>query len=579
MRKQVIHSVCITIMAVTAAFAQEKEKDSVINNIEEVIIVKAYSPSVSDAFKVKSNPSLDDSVTTTKRKIEYTIFSVPVASTFTPAKGKASTIEKTPRERLYNTYASLGVGNYTTVLADFFTSRALSRNETLDIGLRHHSSQGGIKDVVLDDKFFNTNLDASYYKRGRDLSWGADFGADYLIYNWYGVPEEAFSEAIFDGIDEQQSYLNVELGAHVDVDDSYFNGGEILLRRFSVGFSSAEYRARLSPSFEFYVSDQLIKTNVFVDYLSGSFDKSFYEDTDGVKYGNVQFGLHPSVTFLFDDITLDAGATVAYMMDMENDESKFYVYPNITASYKLVDEFVNLYAGAEGKLTQNSYYDFVSDNQFVSPTLYIAPTSQQFDIYAGINGKLLANLSYDLKAGYNSTDDYAFFSLNPEVSSLGLAEGYHYGNSYGVLYDKLNAVHVTGELAMDISANFSVGLNATYNAYSTEMLEEPLNLPSIKGTLFSNFKIGQKWFGGVNIFYVGERKDYYSVVSGTLSTMDMVTMDAYFDANLNVGYKVTDKLSAFLKLNNIANNDYQRWYNYPVQGFQGVIGATYKFDF
>ena len=33
------------------------------------------------------------------------------------------------------------------------------------------------------------------------------------------------------------------------------------------------------------------------------------------------------------------------------------------------------------------------------------------------------------------------------------------------------------------------------------------------------------------------------------------------------------------KVNNIANNGYQRWQNFPVQSIQFLAGATYKFDF
>ena len=57
------------------------------------------------------------------------------------------------------------------------------------------------------------------------------------------------------------------------------------------------------------------------------------------------------------------------------------------------------------------------------------------------------------------------------------------------------------------------------------------------------------------------------------------TLDGYFDANAHIGHRLNDQLSIFLKVANIANNNYQRWANYPVQGFQVLGGATYKFDF
>lgn len=53
---------------------------------EVINVVKPYTPSIADAFKLRELPSISDSIILTKKKIKYTIFSVPVASTFTPAK-------------------------------------------------------------------------------------------------------------------------------------------------------------------------------------------------------------------------------------------------------------------------------------------------------------------------------------------------------------------------------------------------------------------------------------------------------------------------------------------------------------
>jgi outer membrane receptor protein involved in Fe transport len=81
---------------------------------------------------------------------------------------------------------------------------------------------------------------------------------------------------------------------------------------------------------------------------------------------------------------------------------------------------------------------------------------------------------------------------------------------------------------------------------------------------------------------VGERDDLYTVASpGTLPedyAMTAITLDSYFDANAHIGYRINEQLSVFAKANNIANQNYMRWNNYQVQGFQILAGATYKFD-
>lgn len=94
--------------------AQNREQTNDTINTEVVNVVKPYTPKISDAFKVKEIPSIDDEETTHKKEIKYNIFSIPVASTFTPSKGKAVDADKGKKAKLYDNYVSGGVGTYTS---------------------------------------------------------------------------------------------------------------------------------------------------------------------------------------------------------------------------------------------------------------------------------------------------------------------------------------------------------------------------------------------------------------------------------------------------------------------------------
>ncbi len=563
------------------AIAQDKDKDKDKKETigtEVVNVVKPYTPSVSDAFKIKQTPSLNDKETGAKKEIKYAIFSFPVASTFTPAKGKAEGLKKAKREKLYNTYLSLGLGNYNTAALDFYTSRAISRDETFDVSLRHHSSQGGIDNIVLDDKFFDTKLDLAYINRGRDLSWKAKFGYQHQIYNWYGLPEFISTTDQIVTINEQQTYHNVYLGADVKMDDSFFNGGKILYRRMFDAFSSGENRLILQPEFEVEIAGELIKTTVDVDYVGGTFENNF-SGTGSIDYSILKAGISPSLVILRDDLTVNLGAAIYYGLDAENSDSDFFIYPRITAQYRLNGDNVIAYAGLEGDLQQNSYYDFVQTNNFVSPTLGIAPTDQQYNGYLGIKGKLTSNVSYNLRGSYISENNKALFQRNQFNPSSNVDNGYTYGNSFGVVYDDVSTISVFGELNVDITSNFKFGVKAEYFNYSTDQQAEAWNLPDIEASIFADYQITENWFAGANIFYIGERKDLVTAGLTFTPVQEEVTLDSFFDVNAHVGYRFNDRLSAFVKANNIANQDYQRWVNFPVQQFQILAGATYKFDF
>ncbi|PTX61165.1 hypothetical protein C8N46_105322 [Kordia periserrulae] len=583
MRNHIIKSTCLLVVLFIANFAtaqeKEKDKDKDKKNIgtEVVNVVKPYTPSVSDAFKIKQTPSLNDKETAKKKEIKYSIFSFPVASTFTPAKGRAANLKKAEKEQIYNTYVSLGLGNYNTAALDFYTSRAISRDETFDIALRHHSSQGDIDGVVLNNNFFDTKLDLAYINRSRDLSWKGKAGYQHQIFNWYGLPDVGLTAAQIGTIDEQQTYHNVYLGADVDMEDSFFNGGNILYRRMFDATSSGENRLILQPEFEVEIAGELIKTLVDIDYVGGTFENN-YAGSGSIDYSTLKAGISPSLVILRDDLTVNFGAGIYVAMDLENSETDIFIYPRVTAQYRLSGDDIIAYAGVEGDLRQNSYYDFVQENFFVSPTLGIAPTDQQYNGYLGIKGKLTSNVSYNAKASYMSEKGKALFSVNPFNPQPD--NGYTYGNSFNVLYDDVNTLSVAGEINVDITSNFKFGAKAEYFNYNTDTQQEAWNLPNLEASIFADYQITENWFAGANIFFIGERKDNVTFAPGTIMAMNqIVTLDSFIDVNAHVGYRFNDRLSVFAKANNIANQDYQRWVNFPVQQFQIMGGATYKFDF
>jgi hypothetical protein len=583
MKKFNIIALVLTVFGIQFSFAQVKDENI---GSEVVNIVKPYTPTISDAFKVKETPVLQDEEEQKKELIQYNIFSFPVASTFTPAKGKAAGVDKVEKEKLYNNYATLGFGNYPTINAELFITQNLSRSNYVGGMLRHLSSQGGIKDLVLDDKFYNTSLDVTYGVRERDMSWNVDLGVKNQIYNWYGLPTESifFDDPTIAGIDSKQTYNTIALGGKMSFKDGIFNDASMQFKRFSDGLDSGENRFFIKPNFDFDVMNQKIKADFVVDYVGGSFDRMYDVDSE-LKYSTIIAGTKPSILYQQDDLSVQIGAGLYYATTKINGESdgKIFIYPNIKASYKLVGDILVAYAGAEGDLEQNSYADFVDQNPFVSPTLFIAPTDNKFDLYIGMKGKLANSVAFNVRASNKNQADRALFVSNGFDETGTNTNGYAYGNSFGVVYDDLNTLSIFGELKADFSKNVTFGINGTYNNYSTDTQAEAWNLPQLKIGSTVDFDINEKWYAGANVFFVGERKDLVKVQSDIIFPImyenKIENLDSYFDLNAHVGYKYNAKLTAFLKGNNLANQQYNRWANFQVQGIQVLLGANYKFDF
>lgn len=586
------NKIIITLLIITFQISFAQKKDENIGT-EVVNVVKPYAPSVSDAFKIKEIPSLDDNETNKKEEIKYQIFSFPVASTFTPSKGKAAGVDKAKQEKLYPNYATLGFGNYTTINAEMFVTHELDKYSYVGGMFRHQSSQGGIKGIDLDDKFMENSIDGMYGYSRKDINFKLNLGYKNEMYNWYGLPLENpnFNNIRKDTINPKHTYNTIKLGSELAISDSFLEKANVNVVLFSDNYGSKENRFMIKPDFKFDFGDTSIKAKFNLDYLNTSFDTSYLKQypvagvATNIQKSNLIFSVNPSFQILKDDLSIELGAEVAYLSKMKDvyqgikneSTNDFFIYPKIKASYKVVGDLMIAFAGAEGKLIQNSYADFTGQNKFLSPTLAINPTDQQYDIYAGLRGKLASTLAYNLRASYNSSQNKALFKSNPYLSSP--SENYSYGNSFDVVYDNVKTISFFGELKADVNKNITLGLNAEVNSYNTSYEAEAWNLPTIKAAFTTDFTIGKKWYAGTQLYYVGERKDMFTNYQMFPFPDSVQTLDGYFDINAHVGYKPNERFTAFIKGNNLANQNYNRWLNYPVQGAQVILGGSYKFDF
>jgi len=574
--------IAFLLLVFQVSFAQKKEENI---GSEVVNVVKPYTAAISDAFKVQESPVLDDDGNAKKETIKYSIFSFPVASTFAPSKGKAEVVDKAKQEHLYNNYATLGFGNYRTLNAELFVNQELNDNDYVGGMFRHLSSQGGISSVELDDRFYDSSIDLTYGSNYGDMSWNVDLGYKNQIYNWYGLPmnfgntltPSDRSNLVF-GINPQHTFNTLSFGGKIDFNESIFNEATMKFNRFTDALGSAENRFYIKPSLKFDVMDESIKTDITVDYVGGSFENNYLKtNAQPIKYGYTNFGISPSFVMQKEDWTLNIGASIFYSLDNENSNNQIYLYPQFNASYKVVGDLMIFYAGAEGKLEQNSYMDFANENLYVSPTLNITPSDTQYDVFAGLKGKIVNNVSYNIRGSYINDRNKALFRSNDYNESTA-NEDYAYGNSFQVVYDDMTTLSFSGDLKANFSDDVTFGISGSFSSFSNDFEREAWNLPTVKVNSTIDFNITPKWFAGAAVFYVGERKDMQMNTAFAASS-NPITLDSYFDVNAHLGYKYNSQLTGFVRANNITNNGYQQWLNYPVQSFQIVVGANYKFDF
>src|SRR5690606_10742952 len=116
----------------------------------------------------------------------------------------------------------------------------------------------------------------------------------------------------------QHSYFGVSVGGNVKFDHSVFSEGDVKLRYFGDSFSSSELYAHVQPKFKFDLGGQDVGLNVDINYLSGSFDRAYFDPSFEISYSYLNLGAHPYIKFQEDDFSVNLGAAVYFGMDSEN---------------------------------------------------------------------------------------------------------------------------------------------------------------------------------------------------------------------------------------------------------------------
>ena len=146
-------------------------------------------------------------------------------------------------------------------------------------------------------------------------------------------------------------------------------------------------------------------------------------------------------------------------------------------------------------------------------------------------------------------------------------------NKFTAAYDDGNVLTVSGELTYNIGSDLKLWLNGEYNIYSLDSLPQPYHKPISKFGIGGSYLIKKKVNIWTEVFSYGKRY----AVDLRPPTPEEITLDGFFDFNLGVEYFINENFSVFLTGTNLLNNNYQRFYNYPVQGLQVMIGVSFRF--
>ena len=290
-----------------------------------------------------------------------------------------------------------------------------------------------------------------------------------------------------------------------------------------------------------------------------SFKLTFNADIANTKLptttiNNNLFLFNPAVVFSTPNFMLNIGLRPSW------DNNNYTMLPNLTAEGKLSNSPLTLQVGWDGDFQKNSYRSLIAYNPWIGPfsTILNTQINQQF---IGVKGSYGNHISYNAKIAFQQLKNQPLF-LNDALD----------GKSFNIIYESImNALKIQGEFGYIVQDNLSLLAAANFtqfNAFSVNNYAWGLVPVEITGSAM--WKPLKDLQVKADLFYLGG--SMYKTGSIPPSRLS-----PGLDLNIGGEFYVQKNGRIWLQMNNLFNNTYQRWNQYPVFGFNVMAGVVYSF--
>ncbi|MEL0301404.1 MAG: hypothetical protein VW976_05915, partial [Flavobacteriaceae bacterium] len=508
----------VTLLAVVLVFPlfvyAQKEKEDI--GTQEVTVIKSYTPSLQDVFKLRNSPETLDSIVAPKKEVEYSIFSVPVASTFIPSKGTARKLVPKKQKPQFNSGGSLGFGNFNQLLFEYNTNFNIDRRQKIDWVIYYNGLLKPIKEMQLDSKQGNLLLNVSHQYATTKRNSFSQINFRQHQQSFYGLRNPIEDDFILAQIQPQQrlNYFSVS---------SAWQWYNPLVKKLSLdsylttdAFGSAEVEVDFSSKFQVLWGGVAFTLLPEVTYLSTSFEEDFYS-REAVDYrsGNARISLFASK--INGNFKFKIGAKAAMGIGDEFEEKNFFLYPELALSYRPQKGNFAPFLNLTGTLQQNSFRALTHENPYVAPAIRLQAANIPYQVQLGTRSKFAAGWEFQWNLFYEQNEKQALYqNVGIDIDRQNIIP-YRYANSFEVVYANLHKVGVEAQLGAAFKNGGRLQFKARYADFSFDNVNEDIplvqqtvfNIPQLSLHLNGTLKVSQKFYLQWYVKHLGERTNAY----------------------------------------------------------------------
>ncbi len=318
--------------------------------------------------------------------------------------------------------------------------------------------------------------------------------------------------------------------------------------RFTNNTSSSENNILLKfPMEKVFTKTFLLKLGLTADLG--------YLKTPIANINNHLFVVNPSVVINTQNVKMNLGIKPGW------DNNTYAVLPDIRIESTIPSTALSVELGWVGNFVKNGFRTIAAFNPWIGNLNSMENTSitEQF---VGIKGGTANHLSFNGKFAYQQINNQTLF-----VNAVGD------GKNFITLFEpELKAIKLTGELNYAVQDNFSVLASAAFTQFNKLSKEtQAWGLVPFEATT------GMQW-NPLHQLQVKADLFYRTGVVYRDALLQAKRLSPAIDVNLGLEFSLQPKLNIWLQMNNLFNNIYQRWNQYPVFGFNVMGGVVYSFQ-
>jgi len=549
---RILFFITISIFGFSSAVAQQEWSDGEIKDVEiEIVKDRLITLPRANRLFEKIPPRPAEPI---KPEIVYSFKAFNFTTPELSPVMRPLRLKDAESAEAYRGYVSAGYGNYASPYLEAFITNKENKKKLIGAHAFYNNSNKGPVDGK-NSGSGNVGISAFAQTFSKEISFNGNIGLENRSTHFYGYPKGM--DVKRDSINQSYSLFNLGLGLTNarNSDFSYQLGGNFsyLDDSYNAAESSVDFNFKSAYKIS---DDQNIQLRADYSILSRK-DKGIEAKPRNLFQVNGYYAFMP-----LENLRLQIGASVA-MEDDTLDSKDFHLYPDFKVTYPL-NEAIDFVGALTGGIEKVSLQSLANENIWLAPAVGLSHTNKIFDLQAGIRARLGAKVLAGAGISFASLKNLYFFVNDPTDQS-----------KFQVVYDQgsTERTNFYASLLYTHSDVVRVSLQGDYYAYSTDEIPEAWHKPGYRFVAGASYNLFKKFIFNLDVIAQGKMKAF----NPDPEVLKTVKLKNAFDLNFRTEYLISDTFSVFVELNNITSSKYPVFLNYPVRGFQGMGGITWKF--